>query len=450
MSGGSWTDPDRRRRLWALLSVVIVIAAGTAGAGYWAFTRSAAGSAVRSDGPNFYQALASLNASVANESGGPWTLFSFVGIAAQAPYSPNVKGYINFNASVPINGCQAALNGLTMFNGTLPEFTGTFNSGTAPFWQFAYYSNVSSEVLVGTSVLGTPRVFAPFPMGSACTTAWGDFASNPEKWAGQILENGALPVNSPTAASVVWSNVDAGYLERSAPLTEVFTSGPAMFAATQDLPYGVMGVDFLGCGVLGVTGYGVAYYSGTTRSGEYSGGLNASTNCALQAPSYPGSDTGVYQLAFPNVSVTTESSTTWVTAPIEVNAVARNPTNGTLDQSETDMWGLANWWMGLKLTSSSGQLLPRGASECTAWVASVARCGANSSGWYVVQLSSQGSWQNSYGLTANGSGWAAPVTAVVSHQELVVVLPSSWQSGGDSLNITSTSLEYEIQGSIDL
>ena len=149
-----------------LAIVIVVVLAGVLGGWYWIgrTENSPPVPVVRDDGPTFYQALASLNSSVANQSGGPWLIFSVMGIAAEGAYSPSVKGYVSFNNSAPVNGCQAALNGLSMFNGSIPIFNGTVNSGTAPFWQFAYYSNTSSEVLVGTNVMGTPHLFTPFSL----------------------------------------------------------------------------------------------------------------------------------------------------------------------------------------------------------------------------------------------------------------------------------------------
>jgi hypothetical protein len=428
---------------------------GAFGAWYWLewSNSSPPSSLVRDDGSTLYEALAGLNSSVDNESGGPWSLFSVMGIAAEGPYSPSVKGYVSFNNSAPVNGCQAALNGLTMFNGTIPSFTGTFNSGTAPFWQFAYYSNTTGEILVGTSVLGSPLLFAPFPLGSNCTRAWGDFGLDPTEWTGQILSNSSLPADSPVAARVVWNKVDTGYLDDHQPLVELFTSGPAMLAATQDQPDGNLGVDFVSCGLAGFTGYerdwadgyGMAYYSGVSRNGSYAGQFNATTNCFLgNTATVPGAVTGAYQLLYSNTTASATPDTTLFSASAAVNFAQ------TGGGEYHDMWGLANWMLSLNFSTSSGQQLAIGASGCPDWVASVSDCGANSSGWYAVLLSQGGEWLASYGAGSGGGGWSVPVTAVVSHQQLVVVVPRAWSVSGDSLSITSATPYATVTGTVTL
>lgn len=446
----------RARRPLAAAVVIVVVLAGVFGGWYWwaAAENSSRAPTVRDDGPTFYQALARLNSSVENWSGGPWSIFSVMGIAAEDPYSPSVKGYVSLNNSVPVNGCQAELNGLTMFNGSIPTFDGTFNSGTAPFWQFAYYSNVSDEILVGTDVLGTARVFAPFSLQSNCSSAWGDFSLDPTRWTDQIYSNSSIPADSSVAASVVWSHIDSGYLGAHQPQVQLFTSGPAMLAVTQDIPDGILGVDFVSCGLAGFTGYGtgwpagngLAYYSGVNKNGSYAGAFNATTNCFLgNAPTVPGAITGEYQLLFSNASASTAADTTWFTASTAVNFAL------TGGGEYYDMWGLANWMLGLSLTTPADQQVGLSTSGCAEWVSSVSDCKANVSGWYAVLLSANGEWLASYGLTATGApGWTEPVTAVVSQQQLVVVVPESWSISGDELSINSTISYATVTGTLTL
>jgi hypothetical protein len=434
----SSTSRSRSRRVLILAVVSALLVAGVVTGWYEIRTVAPASksSLVRDDGPNLYQALAGLNSTVTGQTGGPWNLFSYMGIAAQQPYSSNVKGYVAENASTPIIGCQAALNGLTMFNGTIPTFNGTFNSGTAPFWQFAFYSNTSKEVLVGTSVLGTPRLYPPFPLQSNCTHAWSDFGTDPSEWTGQIETNGSLPVNSPTAAEVVWNNIDTEFVNSNTPLVELFTSGPAMISATQDLPWGIVGVDFVGCGQIGITGYGLAYYSGTTRGGQYAGQFNATTNCELT------SEQGSYQVQFTNPIESAGSNVLWALTTMFVNATETG--YGTLP----DEWGLANWKLNFTLSTGTGTDLPMGTPVCSAWVSSTTDCGANDTGWYLVLLSGSGKWLDSYGSTGSGLAWTVPVVAVVSHEQLLIVVPGSWGLSGDSLRVDSTLSTMTASGSL--
>ncbi len=105
---------------------------------------------------------------------------------------------------------------------------------------------------------------------------------------------------------------------------------------------------------------------------------------------------------------------------------------------------------GINVTTSSGQYLPLGTPTCRSRVASLADCPANATGWYAVLLSSSGEWLNSYGASPNGTGWALPVDALVSHQQLVVVVPSSWSTSGDVLSVTSTLSTSRVVGSVGL
>ncbi len=443
--------PRRRRRvvMGAILLAVVVVAAGLGGYFYLAHRPGPVTAPVIADGPTFYQALGALNSSVGNESGGPWFLFSVAGIASQVHFSPNVISYYTINASIVSNGCQADLSGLTMFNGTIPRFHGTFNSGTAPFWQLAFYSNISKEILVGTDVLGVTHLSLPIPLASACAAAWYKFVLSPSQWLGQIYSNSSLPVNSPDAAQVVWTDLGAHFADQwaveNAPLAEMYMLGPAMLERTFAAPPGGnWNIDFLGCGLAGYTGNRGTSYAGVTRDGQYSGDFNATENCALLNRD-PGFPAYYYDIPFSSPSETANSTTEWAIASYQVNA---NYTNGS--PAFTDVWGLANWMASLNLTSRSGQALPLASSGCPNWVSATSDCVASGSGWYAVLLSQGGEWLASYGMTQNGPGWSVPVTAMVSHQQIEIVVPNSWNVTGDRLGVNSTISSVTVTGTISL
>ena len=442
-----------RRVLILGIAIMVVATAGALGGWYLVqgLSHEPGSPSVRDDGPTFYQALGALNATVVNQTGGPWSLFSVMGIAAASSFSPNVVSYNVLNQSAPVNGCQAALNGLTMFNGSIPIFNGTFNSGTAPFWQLAYFSDASQEILVGTDAMGVSHLFPPFSfMSSNCTAAWGgSFARSPNQWTNQIYSNGSLPINSPAAAQVAWTNLGAGFANHwipdHSPVAEVFALGPAMLDRTQSIPGGNWGIDFLGCGLAGHSGIRNISYAGTTRDGQYTGDFNGTVNCALLNQNPPGIPPSYYSLAFSSGSQTVSPPTEWTTVPYQVDATY---SNGSLEW--TDVWGLANWMVGINLTSASGQALPLADSGCPDWVSTAALCVANQTGWYVVLLSQGGEWLGSYGMTSDGPGWSVPVTALVSHQQMVIVTPSSWNVTGDVVKVSSTFATVTIGGSVSL
>lgn len=427
-------------RARVLLVALIAVIAGGIGTYLLVITHNPGVTPVRprADGPTLYEALSEVNTSVRNMSGGPWALFSVWGIAAQSPFSANVISYPAQNHTV--NSCGQQFNGLTLWNGTMPLFNGTFDSGTAPFWQFAFFSSVSQAILLATDTLGVPKVFPPMAYPGPCN-AWYDLGPNPVRW---IVPPGTFPVDSPKAAQSAWGAVDQTWVHLNEPEVELITIGPGIFDGFGDVSgYGVF---FDRCGQVGVAGGAEPLVLvGESTQGLWGGTENLTTNCALQ---YSGLGTldGVYDLLFSPPNISAGSATTQATIPFQV---AFAYPNGTLTKDD-DGWGLANWMTGINVTTSSGQHLPLGTPTCRSWVASLADCPANASGWYAVLLSSSGEWLNSYGASPNGTGWALPVDALVSHQQLVVVIPSSWSTSGGILSVTSTVSTSRVVGSVGL
>jgi hypothetical protein len=390
------------------------------------------------DGPTLYQALAQINITVRNVSGGPWTLFSVWGVAAQSPFSPNVVGYPAENLTV--NLCGRQFDGLTLWNGTIPVFDGTFDSGTAPFWQVGFYSNVSHSILLTTDTLGITKIYPPMTYPGPCT-AWYDLGSAPWHW---TIPPGAFPADSPTATQTAWRVVGQDWLQSNRPEVELITIGPGVFNGFGDASgYGVY---FDRCGQAGIAGLAEPLVLvGESLQAQWRETQKLTTDCALPSSGY-GSLDGLYSLRFSAINVSSAAGTTWLIVPFQV---AFAYPNGTLT-SDFDGWGLANWMTSLNVTTSLGLHLPLGTATCQSWVASLAECTANVTGWYAVLLSSTGEWLDSYGATPEGTGWSVPVDALVSHQELVVVVPSSWNLSLATLNVTSTVSTSRIIGSVTL
>jgi hypothetical protein len=427
-------------RLIAVLAVAAIVVLASGLTVWWAFDHhQGRTSSSRTDGPTLYEAIAEVNRSLTNTSEGPWGLFSVFGIAAQAPFSANVLGY-GLGVNETVNACESQFNGLTIWNGTMPVFGGSFNSGTAPYWQFAYYSNSTHDILLVADVLGVVHVFPPMQSNGTCSP-WFDLG-NPEKW---VLLLSSFPADSTVDTQSALSALDQTWLSQQTPEVEILTSGPGMFSGYGDVGGGI-DVDFQRCGLVGITGVQPVIQVGESLNGVRTSIANGTSNCALlNHPYFAGY--GSYDLVFASANVSSSGETTQVDLEFQV---AMRPHNSSSPTSY-DGWGLANWMTSWNLTTPSDSRLPLGMPACTSWVPSVDDCVANTSGWYAVVLSASGEWINSYGALPNGTaGWSEPVTALVSHQQLVIVAPSSWALAGDKLTVNSTVSTSTVIGSLAL
>ena len=271
---------ERTHRVWALLIIAAVVISGGIGSyliiGELALSRST--SALRDDGPAFFEAVSQVNGSVQKAVGGPWSLFSVFGIAAQLPFSPNVIGYPLDNHSV--NTCGALFNGVTFWNGSIPVFTGTFNSGTAPFWQFAFYSNSSKQVIVATDVLGAVHVYTPESYPGACTP-WNSLPG-PLAWSEALTQ---VSVDSPAAAAAAWNVVSHNWPEPSEPFVQIMTLGPNIFDGVGYVTGGYL-FAFERCGLEGVAGvqpqlYAAVNWSASDRPSEAARVAEIARRCRL-------------------------------------------------------------------------------------------------------------------------------------------------------------------------
>jgi hypothetical protein len=397
------------------------------------------------DGPTFYGALASVNNSVLASPGGPWLLFSVYGFAAEAPFAPGVIGLEFQNWTM--NQCGADFDGVTIWNGTIPVFNGSFASGTAPFWQFGYFSNVSQQFLVATSVNGVGHVFPPIPYnatpGPSTCQPWYDFPNTPtdhtsiSNWTSLLRP---LPPDSVGAAATAIGSISAQHVNVGTPTVEILTLGPGMFGGFGDGGR-VWGVYFQRCGIVGIDGWQPLYQMAIDANDTPIGVFNLSHNCALLTYSEPNVE-GRYVLAFGSQSSTVVPAGEGVLASFQVAFAAPN---GTLT-GYFDGWGLANWMLSLNLSGPNGSRLPVAGPDCSQWVASLADCAANTSGWYAVLLNPGDGWVASYGAAGPSVGWTVPVVSVVSHQQLMVIAPSGWNLAGSTLSVTSTTPETSIRG----
>ncbi len=425
------------RRVQAAVVVVLVVSAAIGI--YWTVKAGGPHSGFPTlidDGPSYFEALASVNASVRSISGGPWAIFSVYGIAAQEPFSPNVLSYLSDNYTV--NNCGRLFDGVTLWNGTLPIFTGTFNSGTAPFWQFAFYSNSTNEDLIATNVEGVPHVYPPEPNQANGTCYPWIAVPGTLAWSKALTR---VSVDSTVAAAAAWPSVSVDWPQPSEPFVEIMSLGPSMFSRIGYVTGGYL-VLFDRCGLLGVSGNQTLLGAAVNWSNPSGQAINSGlggTNC----------DAPPYAVQFSQPAELHDSITSWTTIPFQL-VWYFHASNGSV-APYYDPWGLANWMTSWNLTTSTGQALPPAGPGCQSWVAAVSECIANASGWYAVILSASGAWINSYGMQPGGvAGWSAPVTALVSQQQLVVVAPSSWNVTGDRMAVSPTNATLRVSGSASL
>ena len=426
-----------RPRLMAILASCVVIASVAGGYAVWNdWTKGMQGlPPVRADGPTFYQALSQINASVQTASGGPWTLYTVYGVATPAPFSPSALGWSNQNLTV--NSCGALFNGLTLWNGSIPLFNGTFDSGTAPFWQIMYFSNASHSILVATDVLGQPHAYPPIPMTSPCM-AGSSLAFEP--WALARMFN-PLPVDSPTLAGSAVSALGTGWFANNRAAFEAYRFGSNYWGSGN--PGGLV-INFERCGEVGEAGVQPAASVGVSPAGKFVTSFVGVEGCGNVANIGPPLVLFSYELGFSRPSTSVTAGSTYVALPFQ--ALLTNST-GTVS---TDASGIVSWMVRLNLTSGTGVALPPAGSLCDEWVSSIRDCAANSSGWFAVLQSPYGAWLDSYGTSVAGPNWTVPNVSLVSNQQIVLVCPSAWNVTGDVLSVTTTTLSAPLIGSATL
>ena len=415
MSTLNWT------RMRVVLVATILVAASLL-SGYEILAHHSGGvAAVVDDGPTFYQALGSVNGSVASQFGGPWTLFAAWGIAAPLPFAPNSLGWISNNRTV--KDCGSEFNGLTLWNGSIPLFTGTFNSGTAPFWQFAFFSNSSESVLIATDVLGTVTVYLPVPMSDPCMVASG-LSDQPWIWARLLAP---FPTDSPVMAGSAWRAIGEDWTAVNPDGYELFVLGWSYWGSAN--PQGLV-VKFARCGEVGFTGVQPVVDVLLSSNGSWNSFYNGSQGCGDVTLLGPPPVYGSYVLNFSTFVAYGGNGSFAIVRSFQVG-YSSTP-------ADWDAGGLVTWMTTLNLSNSSGPRLPSVLPNCTEWVSEWSRCSSNDSGWYGVLISASGEWLDSYPSSPDGSSWIIPNLSLVSDEQLVVVVPPSWDSYSAVLSVSST------------
>ena len=432
-----------KRRTLVVAVVIAAIAVTTAFGGYYVSEpRGNRTPSVVDDGPTLYQALTHVNSSALVVPGGPWTLSQVFGVASPVPVDPSSWGWGQYDDV--LTSCQAAFNGLTIWNGTIPLFTGTFNSGTAPFWQIVYFSNSSQQLLVGTDVNGVVHTFPPISMTSECAERSG-LAFEPWVWS-EFWSQYGYPADSPTIASNDWNFMAGHYVAwLNRPVAELYLFGTLQFGSGQG---GVPQINFFTCGTVGAVGStpGLALYGGP--DGVLPPGSFATSNYTLGCTPTDNNWNAIpLQLNFSNASLHQYANSQVARQLFQFNMTGSPP---LFAGPGYNLRGMTSWMIDLNLTSPGGRTLPLSGSECSSWVTLVSDCTANASGWYAVLLAPDGAWLGSYGATANGPEWSYPVLPFANNETIAVVVPSSWNVTGDTLGVTSTTSDLPLTGSVTI
>ncbi len=425
------------RAAFAGLVVGIVVASGVFAG--WAVTRpnATAGPPVIDDGPTLYGALRAINESVRNQPGGPWTLYGVWGIATPLPFSPTSIPWPRINESV--NSCSAEFSGVTLWNSTIPLFNGTFNSGTAPFWQFVFFSNASQSIEVATDVLGTAHVYAPMPYNSTCAESTWLSTASPWNWALMLT---SFPVDSSVAAKTAWAEGGSEWTSNNPGGYVTYYYGFAYWGSGN-----LIGntVKYSRCGIVGFAGVQPVQMFITNPGGSLIQNFNGTQGCGnvyrldptIYAP---------YVVDFSIPKSSGADASTWVTMTLGLTSP---PLDNTFPATY-DAGGLVTWMVALNLTNAGSSAQGTGAPGCSQWVSNLSSCSGNATGWFAVLTSASGGWLDSFGTTLHGSAWVIPNAAFVSQQHITIVIPSSWNVTGDSLSISSTTQNVTASGSANL
>jgi hypothetical protein len=422
---GPVTSSTPSRRWFAIAVAAIVMFAGAGSAAYWIFTQGGSHTTTPDsvgNGYTFGQAYAEVNWSLSNLSGGPWSPTSIVGIAPQEPVAP----LPNYGASLNVTMRNCGLvPGVTIWNASgILVFTGTLNSGAATFWSMLF-KNSSNSHAYATFLAGVVHVDPPSPTLENCVRAAG------------IGSNDTLDpkVDTPGVAQSAYTIAGSAFSEKHSPLVQYYVLGDAQVLEPDASPLGWV-VNYFRCDLTGVTGlqnYTAVGLSGTSDQTFIDNGW---LTCTLPN----------YHLAFASGSTDSSGGVSYVSLPFQVTASGILKDNTTL----YDGWGLLSWMFDLKVLDSSNATLPAAAASCQSWVPDLTDCGGNSSGWFAVLLSQNGAWLDSFPSTAGGSSWAVPNVIVSSQDELVVVCPSSWSLGADTLVGGGNPSSLDISGSTTL
>lgn len=372
------------------------------------------------NGVTFSRAWELLNASVSDLPGGPWKILDVLGMASDLPAAP----FPSFEQS--LNGTMSTcgkLGGVSLWNSSsIPTFTGTFNSGAAPFWSFVL-GNGTATYHYATVLLGNPVVYSS-AASTSCIDSAGLSGSN-------YPSTDTMAQGSVAVARSGFRATGAEFSSKHSPIVEYYVLGvPQLIELDQGPGWGV---DYFRCDLTGVSGI-QNYTVYLTDSGGNSTIDNGWISCTV-------SD---YKVDFSStpVNVTPPGAAGNYTAlPFQVEF----PPNGTTP-AFYDGWGLASWMLKIGLDSGSMEPLQVAPATCLHWVSTLSDCPAAANGWFVVLLSSDGGWLDSFPSSTAQMSWSIPNVLITSNDEIVIVQPVSTSATGAVVTASGTSGGPAVEG----
>lgn len=416
-------------RKW--ISAAVAVSTFTAGIGiaaFWVLSegRSTPQSYMRiGNGVTFADAYGPVNSTLSRWSDGPWRPTSILGVASGAPSAPLPNYNASLNQTMRLCG---ELPGVTVWNDSgIPVYTGGLAAGAAPFWSILF-RNTTGAYVYATDLEGIIRIDGPSSTVDACVEAAG------------IGSSLFVPssVNSPQVSLTAYLASGKMFSAVHPRLVEYYVLGNAQLEEPDASPVGWV-VNYFQCDVAGVSGRQNYAAVGVNESGNTQFIDNGWLTCTL--PSYR------FDFGSGPLNATGSFGTTVdVSLPFLVTAPDALANNTTL----FDAWGLLTWVTRLQLAAGNSSPVSESPPSCNSWVPSLTECPADSSGWFVVLLSQGGVWLDSYPSATNDSSWSVPNVILSSQDQFVLVAPASWNLSADALEVTSTTPNTDIEGSVTL
>jgi hypothetical protein len=392
------------------------------------------------DGPTLYQALGEVNTTVRNTTGGPWELFSYIGLAAEATFNPAAFGFVGSN-NLSQKSCDLDLNGITLWNGSaIPTFDGSIASGTAPFWQFEFSSISTTNVIVATDILGVVKLYRAIAPSDPCWNFVGGVgAASYFSWVNP------LPEDSSIQAQLAFNRVADSFETKNRPVVEIFANGLTPLGAIGHGPYG--GVELYRCGIVGIAGVQPYLNIGFSPNGSIfdvgTGDLTCTATYSMGPP--PVYVPYAFEWNLPDIAPWGTGVTRVVDSILTTFqvGVARNITY-------YDAWGLLSWMIMLSLRAANGTALPSAPIVCGTWYPSPGDCTISSAGWSAILVSANGAGLSTFPSATNASSWTVLDASMVSQEQIWLTCPSSWNLSGDTLVVSGSSSVPTVTGSLAL